>query len=291
MPDERTVLRSVSRTFLSASDQGGYADDDSGMSASGSLTANRFHPEGQRRLVMLVDDDPAMGAMYGAGLLAAGFRVIVLSDVSAIFLTLEKQIPDVAVLDFQLGGILTGVDVLENLRLDSRTTHVAALILSNHLGDRDGQTDRAFAAGAFAWLVKNRTIRPSSGSSFRKRLDHSLATPAMRRSPGPQTNPASYKARRVGARNVFIESLAASRAGLQIRDLPDVPAGLLRPQHLPADGCLPEGRVGFKIGRARISTRGLTAQNLRGRVLYLGWKLLVFFTRTSAHGNHFSLRP
>jgi CheY-like chemotaxis protein len=157
MPDERTVLRSVNRTFLSASDQGGYAGDDSGISASGSLTANRFHPEGQRRLVMLVDDDPAMGAMYGAGLLAAGFRVIVLSDVSAIFLTLEKQIPDVAVLDFQLGGILTGVDVLENLRLESRTTHVAALILSNHLGDRDGQTDRAFAAGAFAWLVKNRT--------------------------------------------------------------------------------------------------------------------------------------
>jgi DNA-binding response OmpR family regulator len=112
---------------------------------------------GERPLVMLVDDDPAIGEMYGVGLEANGFRVSVLNDVSAIFLALEHEIPDAVVLDFQLGGIITGVDVLENLRLDLRTTHVAAFMLSNHRGDLDGQFERALAAGSHAWLAKTQT--------------------------------------------------------------------------------------------------------------------------------------
>lgn len=112
---------------------------------------------GQRPLVMLVDDDPAIGAMYGAGLEAHGFRVNVLNDVSAIFLALDHEIPDAVVLDFQLGGIITGVDVLENMRLDLRTTNVAAFMLSNHGGDLAGQFERASAAGSLAWLTKAQT--------------------------------------------------------------------------------------------------------------------------------------
>lgn len=165
------------RTFLTSSANGGHYKDGSGTSGSGQLRATRLNPspalrpEERRPLVMLVDDDPAIGAMYGVGLEAAGFRVIVLSSVSAIFLALEEEIPDIVVLDFHLGDLITGVDVLENFRLDSRTTHVPTVMLTNHLGELDGQIALAFAAGAIGWLVKSQTTPAELGLHISRVLD------------------------------------------------------------------------------------------------------------------------
>src|SRR5579859_8106778 len=77
-----------------------------------------------RPVVMVVDDDRDTAEMYSLALEAAGFKTIPLSDVSSIFVTIEQEIPDVVVLDFHLGGVISGVDVLENLRLDPRTSNV-----------------------------------------------------------------------------------------------------------------------------------------------------------------------
>lgn len=108
-------------------------------------------------VVMVVDDDRETAEMYSLAVKAAGLKAIPLSDVSAIFLSLEEEVPDVVVLDFHLGGIISGVNVLENLRLDPRTSDVIAFMLSNHTGDLDGAVDRAFSAGAVAWLHKVNT--------------------------------------------------------------------------------------------------------------------------------------
>jgi CheY-like chemotaxis protein len=110
-----------------------------------------------RPVVMVVDDDRDTADMYSLALEAAGFKTIPLNDVSSIFVAIEEEVPDVIVLDFHLGGIISGVDVLENLRLDPRTSHVIAFMLSNHVGDVDGQIERAFSAGAVAWLPKVNT--------------------------------------------------------------------------------------------------------------------------------------
>jgi CheY-like chemotaxis protein len=144
--------------------------------ASGQLRAGGLEPapallcEAQQPVVMLVEDDRAIGCMYSVGLEVLGFQVLLLSDVNAVFLQVDKDIPDVVVLDFDLGGIITGVDVLENLRLDRRTAHLPAFILSNHLGDLDGQIDRAFAAGAVAWLVKSKTSPADLGGRISEAL-------------------------------------------------------------------------------------------------------------------------
>jgi two-component system, repressor protein LuxO len=130
--------------------------------------------ERARPVVMLVDDDATIGAMYGVGLEAAGFDVIVLNDVSAIFYAIELDVPDFVVLDFELGQMITGVNVLENLRLDPRTAVVPVFILSNHLGELDGQIDRAFAAGAMAWLAKCDT----SPAELAVRISEALETVA-----------------------------------------------------------------------------------------------------------------
>ncbi len=107
-----------------------------------------------RPVVMVVDDDRDTADMYSLALSAAGFRTIPLNDVSSIFTTIEEEVPDVVVLDYHLGGVISGVDVLENLRLDPRTSQVIAFMLSNHTGDLDGQVERALSAGAVAWLPK-----------------------------------------------------------------------------------------------------------------------------------------
>ena len=112
--------------------------------------------EGARPFVMLVEDDQVAAQMYQIGLEAAGFVVIVLGDGSELFKALAMDVPDVVVLDWELPGLLTGVDIVENLRLDDRTAQLPVIMLSNHLGDIDGVEDRALKAGA-PWLLKVRT--------------------------------------------------------------------------------------------------------------------------------------
>ena len=108
-------------------------------------------------LVLLAEDDSTTAEMYRIGLEAAGFRVRIAPDVTAVFAAIEREIPDVAVLDYHLSGIITGVDILENIRLDIRAEYLPVLILSNDAGVDDGAADRAREAGAWAWLRKHDT--------------------------------------------------------------------------------------------------------------------------------------
>jgi two-component system, OmpR family, phosphate regulon response regulator PhoB len=131
-----------------------------------------------RPVVMVVDDDRDTADMYSMALEAAGFKTIPLNDVSSIFATIEEVIPDVVVLDYHLGGVISGVDILVNLRLDARTANVIAFMLSNHTGDLDGQVDRAFSAGAVAWLPKVKT----DPAQLAARISQAMAFSATRQS-------------------------------------------------------------------------------------------------------------
>lgn len=95
--------------------------------------------------------------MYRIGLEAAGFRVRIAADVTAVFEAMETEFPDVAILDYHLSGIITGLDILDNIRLDIRAESLPVLILSNDSGDEKGEVDRARRAGAVAWLRKHET--------------------------------------------------------------------------------------------------------------------------------------
>lgn len=95
--------------------------------------------------------------MYRIGLEAAGYRVRIAADVTAVFEAMETEIPDVAILDYHLSGIITGLDILDNIRLDVRAESLPVLILSNDSGNEKGEVDRARRAGALAWLRKHET--------------------------------------------------------------------------------------------------------------------------------------
>ena len=108
-------------------------------------------------LVMLVEDDLAIGNMYQAGLEISGFRVSVLTDESAFFRAIDVEIPDVVVLDLQLQSVITCADIIYNLRLDDRAVGIPVFVLTNQRGTLDGQIDGVLAAGAIACLVKSQT--------------------------------------------------------------------------------------------------------------------------------------
>lgn len=110
---------------------------------------------GDKPFVMMLDDDRLTLEMYGAGLEYAGFRVAAVTHPEELLAALRVQLPDVVVLDWQLGE-MTGGDVLEELRRDHRTIALPVFVLSNFTSP-NGAVDRVFAAGAIAWLTKSST--------------------------------------------------------------------------------------------------------------------------------------
>lgn len=109
----------------------------------------------RKPLVMLIDDDPAVTEMYRLGLEVADFRVSILNDGSGLRDALEREVPDVIVLDWRLGSI-TGGDLLDQIRSDKRTLDTPVLMVSNYPVEMD-EDRQAARHGALAWLLKART--------------------------------------------------------------------------------------------------------------------------------------
>jgi DNA-binding response OmpR family regulator len=118
---------------------------------------------------LLVDDDPAMARMYRVGLEAEGFRVTVLPDATNLNEAVEAQRPDIVVLDWELPG-LKGDEALQRLRATPSGDEVPVLMLSNFPSTTSGAVDRAFAAGAIAWLEKLNTTPTSLAGKLREAL-------------------------------------------------------------------------------------------------------------------------
>ena len=96
--------------------------------------------------VLLVEDDSAMAEMYRHGLERYGFRVAVLPDAGGLILVLDWELP-----------IVMGDEALERLRKADGGRDLPVFMLSNFSGTGNGAIDRAFRAGALAWLEKVHT--------------------------------------------------------------------------------------------------------------------------------------
>ena len=120
--------------------------------------------------VLLVDDDPAMTEMYRLGLEAQDFQVGVLHDAILLNATVEAKRPDIVVLDWEMPGI-RGDEALERLRQTNTGLDVPVFMLSNFPGTRDGAIDRAFQAGAIAWLEKINTTPAILAVRLREALE------------------------------------------------------------------------------------------------------------------------
>ena len=129
--------------------------------------------------VLLVEDDAALAAMYRAQLEIDGYSVRVAGNAEQGLRSAIDFQPDIVCLDRQLPG-LDGIDLLEALRADPRTSLVAAFMLS---GDDGAEVrERSRQLGALDYLLKSRT----TPADLSRRISGWLAQapPAARRPAG-----------------------------------------------------------------------------------------------------------
>lgn len=106
---------------------------------------------GPQRKVLWVEDDKLLSVILSKKFLKAGFDLHKVSNSEEAFAYLEKEIPDIIVLDILLPG-MTGIDILEKMRSMEKLRKIPAIILSNM--NTQNYIDKAKFLGAKKFIVK-----------------------------------------------------------------------------------------------------------------------------------------
>jgi two-component system KDP operon response regulator KdpE len=101
-----------------------------------------------RRLILVIDDEPAIVRLIRAKLLADDFQVITANSGEACLAVLEEQRPDLILLDLMMPGI----DGFETLRRIRAIGPIPVIMLTARVADVDKL--RGFQAGADDYLTK-----------------------------------------------------------------------------------------------------------------------------------------
>lgn len=101
--------------------------------------------------VLLVEDDRHIALALQIRLSAAGFCVVLGASVSQAIALVEKQVPDVAVLDVNLPDG-NGLDLMKRFASMKRTASIATIIMT--ASRKPGLREQALAMGACAFLEK-----------------------------------------------------------------------------------------------------------------------------------------
>jgi len=101
--------------------------------------------------VLVVDDDEAIRQLFGRWLAAQGYTVVAVSDGPAALDAVQRQSPDVVLLDIAMPG-LSGVEVCKRIKSEQATRLTPVILVSAV----DGVEDRiaGLAAGADDFLSK-----------------------------------------------------------------------------------------------------------------------------------------
>ncbi|MBW0106868.1 response regulator transcription factor [Pseudonocardia sp. KRD291] len=110
---------------------------------------------GEARRVLVVDDDERVRTLVSWQLEAEGFAVVEAPDGAGALERIERDRPDLVVLDLSLPGV-GGLDVLRRVRGDERASGSLRSLPVIVLSGRSGETDRIIGLdlGADDYLVK-----------------------------------------------------------------------------------------------------------------------------------------
>jgi len=123
--------------------------------------------------VVVIDDTQANLILLANLLQEAGHEVRVANSAQRGLTLIEKQPPDLVLLDVNLPD-RDGFDVCEDLKRNPALRHVPVLFLSAH--DDAISRNRGFAAGGSEYLVK-----PFEAAEILARVDHYLALARLQR--------------------------------------------------------------------------------------------------------------
>ncbi len=102
-----------------------------------------------KRKILVVDDERDIAMALKIRLKDNGYNVVTAFDSVQAYTTAQKEKPDVIILDvFIPGG--GGFVVAERLKKSPATQHIPIIFLTGI----SGEEERAFRAGAFAYLMK-----------------------------------------------------------------------------------------------------------------------------------------
>lgn len=101
--------------------------------------------------VLVIEDDQLMAGLLAEKLAKSDFDVRLAGDGEAGMKELEKDLPDIVLLDLILPG-MSGFEILAKIKEDEKTKAIPVVILSN-LGSRE-EIDRGLKLGAESYLIK-----------------------------------------------------------------------------------------------------------------------------------------
>jgi two-component system, OmpR family, response regulator RpaA len=104
-----------------------------------------------RDRVLIVDDDPRLVRVVGMFLSIEGYDVVTATDADAAMAEVDKQSPDLVILDIMMAGV-DGIEVCARIRRNPRTAEIPVLMFSAMSGDHD--VERARLAGANHLITK-----------------------------------------------------------------------------------------------------------------------------------------
>ena len=102
-----------------------------------------------RPLVLLVEDQLELRAMYAQQLELSGFEVIQAGNGADALTHTAAHVPDLVLMDLSL-PVLDGWEATRRLKNDARTAHIPVVALTAH--DESGELQRATDAGC-DWFV------------------------------------------------------------------------------------------------------------------------------------------
>lgn len=103
--------------------------------------------------IMIVEDNAALGRLYGRGLLDRGYSVLHATTAAQAARLLHEVVPHIVVLDLSLPDG-TGLDLLKRMRLDERFSDTEVIIVSG----RTEYFERCKALGVRQCLEKPVTV-------------------------------------------------------------------------------------------------------------------------------------
>lgn len=108
-------------------------------------------PPGGGPHILIVEDDPFLSSISATHLNEQGYRVSVATDGEEALAAIEKEVPDLVLLDIVMPGV-NGFDVLKAIKQNERTKGTCVVMFSN-LG-QEHEIEESKALGADAFLVK-----------------------------------------------------------------------------------------------------------------------------------------
>jgi signal transduction histidine kinase/CheY-like chemotaxis protein len=125
--------------------------------------------DGERGVVLVVEDNPVNMRLTRSLLVSSGFQVLEARDSGEAIQQLSRQQPDLILMDVQLPG-MDGLELTRRLKKDPKTAEIPTIALTAHA--MKGDEERAIEAGCSGYIPK-----PIDPSRFAEQISSYMRVP------------------------------------------------------------------------------------------------------------------